>query len=234
MTRAYVPAGNRSATAASGQSDFQDGNIYSSIVVQNGGGGNQKLFTVPQGQTIPRLSGAGSAAPVQTWQQVHTKLTTLMEKAGELGKGIGDAAIRGISVHVEQAKALPSTAALSTYGATDYELADLASKCSVELRISKKPMFTSPLWSFPSMGGVFGAIAYSGAAAASTRGQATIGQPGLIRRLRSHVMAERGDTLEAEVEVAANSQLEFRSSSSDGIPCLLWVVLPSTIRADVR
>lgn len=227
----FIPAGARSATAASGLSDFQDQNIYSAIVAQNGGGGTAKAFTVPQGQQIPRLSGAASAAPVQTWQQTHTKLTTLIEKAGELGKGIGDAAIRGISLHVEQARQ-NADGTLSTYGATAVELSDLSSKVSFELKISKKPMFTTPLHSLPTMGGVFGSI--SGGAAGEVHNLTTLGRPGSIRRLIRHVMCERADSLEAEFEVASNSTLLFRSAASDGIPCLLWVLLPASIRNDVR
>lgn len=228
----FIPAGARSATAASGLSDFQDQTLHSSIVVQNGGGGAQKAFTVPQGQTIPRLSGAGSAAPVQAWQQTHTKLTTIIEKAGELGKGIGDAAVRGIALHVEQAT-LAAAGTLSTYGAAQVELADLSSKVSFELRVSKKPMYTNPLFALPTMGGVFGSLAGS-AALPNVNSLVTIGRPGAIRRLIRHIMVERADTLEAEFEVAANSTLAFRASSSDGIPCLLYVLLPSSIRNDVR
>lgn len=232
MSSGFIPAGARSATAASGLSDFQDQTLYSSIVVQNDGGGNQKAFTVPQGQNIPRLSGGASLAPLQPWQQTHTKLTTIIEKAGELGKGIGDAAIRGLSLHVEQAT-LTAAGVLSTYGATQVELADLSSKVSFELRVSKKPMYSSPLFALPTMGGVFGSLAGS-AALPNVNGLVTIGRPGSIRRLIRHIMCERSDTLEAEFEVAANSQLAFRSAASDGIPCLLWALLPASIRNDVR
>lgn len=243
MAESFVPAGNRSATAVTGKSDFTDQNIYSSIVVQDGGSGSAKLFTVPQGQAIPALKGPTVLATPNAWQQTHTKLTTIMEKAGELGKGIGDVAIRGISVHLEQAKT-PATAVLvtgaSAYGVTDYEIMDLCSKTSLELRVSKKPMFTSPLYSFPTMGGAVGSLAIGSNAASTAMTKntiATLGTPGTIRRLRAHIPAERGDTLEAEVEVAGNSVLAFRDTGSStvaGDPSLLWCMLPSTVRGDVR
>lgn len=233
MASGYIPAGVRSATAASGLSDFQDQNLYAAIVAQHGGGGSQKAFTTAQGMPVPRLSGAAIAAPLQPWQQTHTKLTTIIEKNGELGKGIGDAAIRGLSNHVEQAT-YTQAGLVSTYGATFQELADLQSKVSIELRVSKKPMFTSPLFAQPTIGGVYGGVSLDAAAAPAVVGVNTLGQPGIIRRLQKHIMCERGDTLELEYEVAANSTLAFRSAASDGIPCLVWAVLPSSIRNDVR
>lgn len=235
----YIPAGNRSATAVDGKSDFTDQNLYSSVVLQDGGSGSMKLFTVPQGQTIPQLKGPTVAITTNPWQQIHSKLTTIIEKAGELGKGIGDANLRGISCHMEQCKITPGTGAIVTgttaWGATDFELMDVLAKCSLEIRVSKKPMFTAPIFTFPTMGGVFGALSQT--ANASSRSISTIGQPGLIRRLRAHIPVERQDTLEAELEVAGNATLAFRETggaSNTGAPSLFFVVFPATIRGDVR
>ena len=52
---------NRSATAVDGKSDMRDENLYSSLVVSHGGSGQQKIFTVPQGQTIPPKKVAAAA-----------------------------------------------------------------------------------------------------------------------------------------------------------------------------
>lgn len=243
MASGYIPAGSRSSTAVDGKSDFTDQNLYSSIVLADGGSGSMKLFTVPQGQPIPELKGAAVLATANPWQMIHSKLTTIIEKAGELGKGIGDAAVRGIACHLEQAK-VPSTAVLPTttsaWGTTDYEVIDVLSKASLELRVSKKPMFTAPVFTFPTMGGAYGSMAI-GSNAASTamvkNSTTTIGVPGNIRRLRAHIPVERQDTLEVEFEVAGNSTLAFRetgSSSNPGAPSLFYVVLPSTLRGDVR
>jgi len=239
----YIPAGARSSTAVDGKSDFTDQNLYSSIVLQDGGSGSLKLFTVPQGQAIPALKGAAVLATANAWQMIHSKLTTIIEKAGELGKGIGDAAVRGIACHLEQAK-VPSTGVLPTttsaWGATDFEVIDVLSKASIELRVSKKPMFTAPIFTLPTMGGAYGSLAL-GSNAASTamtkNSLTTIGVPGNIRRLRAHIPVERQDTLEAEFEVAGNSTLAFRetgASGNPGAPTLFFVVLPSTLRGDVR
>lgn len=244
MASGFIPAGARSSTAVDGKSDFTDQNLYSSIVLADGGSGSMKLFTVPQGQPIPQLKGAATLATVNPWQMIHSKLTTIIEKAGELGKGIGDAAVRGIACHLEQAK-IPSTGVLPSgttlgWGATDFEVIDVLSKCSLELRVSKKPMFTAPIFTFPTMGGAYGSLAIGSNAASTAMTKntlTTIGVPGNIRRLRAHIPVERQDTLEAEFEVAGNSTLAFRetgSSTVSGIPTLFFVVLPSTLRGDVR
>lgn len=243
MASGYIPAGSRSSTAVDGKSDFTDQNLYSSIVLADGGSGSMKLFTVPQGQPIPELKGTATLATANAWQMTHSKLTTIIEKAGELGKGIGDAAVRGIACHLEQAK-IPSTGVLPTttsaWGATDADVVDVLSKASLELRVSKKPMFTSPIWALPTMGGAAGALAIGSAAnstAMTKNTLTTIGVPGSIRRLRAHIPVERQDTLEAEFEVAGNASLSFRetgSSSNPGAPTLFYVLLPSTLRGDVR
>lgn len=235
----FVPAGPRSATAVDGKSDFTDRQIHSSIVLQDGATGNGKLFTVPQGQPVTYMRGAATQATQQAWQTQHTKLTTSMEKAGELGNGIGDVAVRGISTHMEQAK-VSALQVVSTYGATDYEVADICSKLHLTLNVAKKPMFESPAFTFPSMGGVAGGLAVTGvpaAAALSRASNATIGNPGLIRRLRSHIGIARNDGFDVTLEIAGNSALAFRitgDATHDGAASLYWVVMPVTVRGDVR
>lgn len=231
MSRSYLPAGPRSATAVPGTTDKRDENIYSAALLQYSGSGSVSLFTVPKGQAIPFLRGTSSAS-TNAWQVTHGDHTTNLEKAGELGDGIGDAGIRGISLNVEQAGSLPAAGTLDSYGATAYELMDLQRKCSFEFRVSKKPMFKSPFFAFPAVGGVSGAV--SSTVNATVRDISTNGSPGRVRRLMTHIMASRRDTLEGLFQVVGGATLLFRSSSSDGIPSLLWCVLPSTIRGDAR
>lgn len=239
--RSYLPTGPRSATAVPGTTDKRDENIYSAALLQNTGSGSVSLFTVPKGQAIPFIRGT-STASANAWQITHSDTTTNLEKAGELGDGIGDAGIRGLSLNVEQAGILPLTAQgggntsaqLDLYGATSYELMDLQRKCSFELRVSKKPMFKSPFFAFPAVGGVSGSV--STVANNTVRDISTNGSPGRIRRLMTHIMASRRDTLEGVFSVSGGSQILTRDdgANTDGIPTLLWCVLPSTIRGDAR
>lgn len=235
-----IPVGPRSATAVDGVSGFTDQNIHSSILLQDGAQGNGKMFTVPQGQGIPAMKGAATAASPNGWQQTYTRLTTIMEKAGELGNGIGDINIRAISVHIEQASNLANGTQTSgatlgaAYGATDLEIAEICAKTSIELRVGKKPYFNGRSADLPSMGGVNGTIG-TGTLAKVQISQ--LGNPGLIRRLRSQIQVARNDTLTVDLEVAGNSALAFRetgSSTNAGAPTLYYVILPSFVRGDAR
>ncbi len=232
MAKTYLPAGPRSATAVTGVTDKRDENVYSAVCLQNTGGGQISMFTVPKGQAIPTLNGT-STATANAWQTRFGDTTTNLEKAGELGDGIGDAALRGIALHAEEAPLLPATGLAGIYGATQQELAELNRKVSFELRVSKKPMFKSPFFAFPSVGGAIAAIGYFGTATTAVT-TATNGRPGAIRRLMSHIMVSRRDTLEGVLAVAGGSTLLFRASSADGIPLLVWCIIPSTIRGDAR
>lgn len=244
MGKTFLPGGPRSATAASGISDIRDENLYSAVVLQNGGNGSVSFFTVPKGQAIPALKGAGSSATLNAWQQIHGDHTTNFEKAGELGDGIGDAGIRGITLHLEGSGVKQVTADVpsrTTYGATNLEIADMQRKTSFELKVSKKPMFKAPFFTFPTVGGVVGSIAESGTAATTILNDVTTnGNPGSIRRLVRAIMASRRDTLEGVLTVAGSSSLLFRDSAgtsdaqTQGSPLLCWCVLPSNIRGDVR
>lgn len=240
MSRTLLPAGARSATAASGISDIRDENLYSAVVLADGAAGPISFFTVPKGQAIPELKGSGVTATTNAWQMIHGDHTTNFEKAGELGDGIGDAGIRGITLHVEAAGFIQAAAAAPTvtsYGATNSELADLQRKTSFELKVSKKPMFKSPFFAFPTVGGVVGSPAMNGTQAAGTtvlNDISTNGNPGSIRRLVRAIMASRRDTLEGVLTVAGGASLSFRSGASLGTPCLVWCVLPANIRGDVR
>jgi len=232
-----IPVGPRSATAVDGVSGFTDQNIHSAILLQDGAQGNGKMFTVPQGQGIPAMKGAATLATANGWQQTYTRLTTIMEKAGELGNGIGDINIRAISVHIEQAPNLATglvATGAAAWGATDLEIAEICGKTSIELRVGKKPYFNGRSADLPSMGGVNGSIATGTVAKAQI---SQLGNPGLIRRLRSQIQVARNDTLTVDLEVAGNSALAFRetgSGSNPGAPTLYYVILPSFVRGDAR
>lgn len=244
MGKTYLPGGPRSATAASGISDIRDENLYSAVLLQNGGAGPISFFTVPKGQAIPALKGSTSSVTTNAWQLIHGDHTTNLEKAGELGDGIGDAGIRGITLHLEGSAVKQVSAdvpARTAYGATNLEIAELQRKSSFELKVSKKPMFKSPFFAFPTVGGTVGSIAQNGTAAATILNDvSTNGNPGSIRRLVRAIMASRRDTLEGVLTVAGSSTLLFRDNAgtvdvpTQGSPLLCWCVLPSNIRGDVR
>lgn len=231
-----IPVGPRSATAVDGVSGFTDQNIHSSLLLQDGAQGNGKMFSIPQGQAINAMKGATIIAPANNgWQLTHSRLTTIMEKAGELGNGIGDINIRAISMHIEQASNLATglpPVSPNSYGATDQEIAEICAKVSIELRVGKKPMFNGRVADLPSMGGVNASVATGTLAKYQV---STLGQPGLIRRLRSQIQVARNDTMVVDVEVASNSTLNFRETGvTTGAPTLLYCVLPSFVRGDAR
>lgn len=222
----------RSPTAVDGKSDFRDENIYSALVLANGAAGQAKLFTVPQGQNIPELKGAGITATTQPHQQVFSSATTNLTKAGELGSGIGDAAIRGIGLSLETAAVTPATGVARGFGATQFEVADILSKCSFSLRVANKPQITGNVSFFPSAGGSFGSISTTGNAA--TASVASNGWPGSYKRLKIPIPVARNDTLEGVFEVAGSSALAFSVTSGEGQPTLLYVNLASNVAGDVR
>lgn len=222
----------RSPTAVDGKSDFRDDNIYSALLLQNGGSGQQKLFTNPQGQSIPALKGALVAASANPWQTTYTETTTNLSKAGELGSGIGDAAIRGIGISLETAAITPATGVARAWGATQFEVSDVLSKCFFQLRIANKTQITGPIFTFPSAGGSFGSVSTTGNAA--TASVVSNGWPGAYKRLKIPVPVARNDTLEGVFGVAGGSALAFSGAGLDGQPTLMWVVLTANVAGDVR
>src|SRR5258706_6148148 len=87
----------RSPTAVDGKADMRDENIYSSLVVGHGGAGQQKVFTVPQGQAIPRIVGAG-IAPTSAHLLTHSELTTNLTQAGEACSAIRDLTVPPVGI----------------------------------------------------------------------------------------------------------------------------------------
>lgn len=215
----------RSPTAVEGKSDLRDENVYSAVVVQHSGSGQQKIFTVPSGQTIPRLGG--STAPLQNWQVTYTEATTNLTKSGELGSAIGDAAVRGIGITIEQAAFTLATGAPRTFGATQFEVADILSKCFFQFKVAGKLQVQGPVFAFPASGGAFGAVSTTGNAATASVQQN--GWPGNPRKLKLPILVARTDTLEGVFGVAGGSSLAFSSTASDGQPCLVWVNLWSQL-----
>ena len=223
----------RSPTAVGGKSDFRDEHVYASIVLADGASGIQKLFTIPQGQSIPVLKGSGKTATTNSHQTTFTESTTNLTKAGELGSGIGDAAIRAIGITLEQAAIAISTGLPRAFGGTQFEMSDILAKGFFLLRIANKPQIIGPVFSFPCSGALFGSVGTTGNA--TTASIANNGWPGTLRRLKIPIPVARNDTLEGVIGVAGGAVLAFNAGQgADGQPLLLWCNLFCNVAGDVR
>ncbi len=220
----------RSPTAAAGQSGGRDENIYSAIVVGYGGAGTQKLFTVPEGQAIPRLVGSG-IAPTDQHLLNHTKLTTNLGKAGEVGSAIGELSIRSIGIGFEGGY-YSSSGVLNSYGFGQQETLEMLSKTFMIFRISGTKQIEGPTSFFPTPGSAFGS-------AGSTTNNSNVaylnnGWPGGGRRLKVFLPAARTDQLEVEFGTGGGVSLVFSVASGVGQSSLVWCNLWCGVMADVR
>lgn len=220
----------RSGTAAPGLSGGRDENIYSCLVVGHGGAGTQKIFTVPEGQSIPRLVGAG-IAPTAQHLLTMTKLNTNLGKAGEVGSAIGEISIRSIGIGFEQAY-YDANGALNSYGMGQQETMEMLSKTFMIFRISGTKQIEGPTNFFPSPGGAYGALATTETSV--TQSVLTNGWPGSGRRLKVFLPAQRTDQLEVEFGTAGGVTLAFSVTSTVGQSSLVWCNLWCGVMADVR
>lgn len=223
----------RSPTAVPDTSDVRDDNVYSSGVVAHGAAGQLSLFTVPKGQTIPEIKGSGISATTNDHQTTYTDLTTNLNKAGEMGSGIGDLSVRAIAVNVE-GKYFTDAGAASIYGAGPRELQEIQSKMSFVFKIGQKEMTKGPLMTYGCSGGVYGNVAISTTANASTLNAAFVRNSDGPRRFKMPILIHRSDTVEALLQVAGTTGLSFTTQASLGQPTLIWVHLFSTVRGDAR
>lgn len=220
----------RSGTAVPGKSGGRDENIYSAIVVGYGGSGTQKLFTVPEGQAIPRLVGSGIAPTAQHLLN-HTKLTTNLGKAGEVGSAIGELSIRSIGIGWEQAY-VDTNGLINTYGFGQQEAAEVMAKTYMIFRISGTKQIEGPTSFFPAPGALFGS-------SSSTENGQTVsflgnGWPGGGRRLKVFLPADRTDQIEVEFGTAGGVSLVFSVTTGVGQSSLLWCNLWCGVMADAR
>jgi hypothetical protein len=220
----------RSPTAAAGQSGGRDENIYSSVVVGQGGSGTQKLFTVPEGQSIPRLMGAG-IAPTAQHLLTMTKLNTNLGKAGEVGSAIGELSIRSIGMGFETGY-YDSNGVLNTYGMGQQEVSEIMAKTFLIFRISGTKQIEGPTNFFPAPGAVFGGVASTKNNALNT--YLNNGWPGGGRRLKVFLPAARTDQLEVEFGTAGGVTLTFSVTTGVGQSSLIWCNLWCGVMADVR
>lgn len=236
----YLPTPSTSPTAVQDKSDYRDENIYSAIVLQHGGVGQQSLFTVPKGQAIPRLAGTGITAPASAHQLNYTDLTTNITQAGQLGSAIGDVSVRGIGLTIENAYFVNTgaTAGLqnTAYGAGQQEVSEILSKVFFQFLIAGKKQVQGAAWMFPASGGAFGSLSVSNTTATTGNVAAAMsnGWPGNLRRLKLPVLVARTDTVEGIVGVAGGAALVFSTTTGTGQPTLLWANLHCLVSGDAR
>ena len=233
MPQLYLPdARFRSPTAVDGRADMRDENVYSALCAQHGGAGQQKVFTIPQGQAIPRLAGSGILPATSAHQATFTELTTNLTKAGELGSAIGDAGIRAIGIAIENAYVIADTGVLNSYGGGQQEINEILSKTFFQLKIAGKLQIQGASFMFPAPGGAFGGV--STTAATATVSQLTNGWPTAVRRLKLPILVGRTDTIEGVFGVAGGDSLNFNVTSGTGQPTLVWFELMTLVKGDVR
>jgi hypothetical protein len=229
----------RSPTAVGDKSDGRDENIYSALVIAHGGAGQQKVFTVPQGQSIPRLTGAG-IAPTAAHQLTYTEVTTNLTKAGEAGSAIGDFAVRALGITFEAGWFSPAAAAVNgglngNYGMGNQEVFETLSKTFFQLKIAGKKQIEGATFMFPCTGAGYGGISVGGTNANTLIADSlNNGWPGASRKLRLPILVARTDTIEGVFGVAGSSSLVFSVTSGIGQSSLVWFNLISLVGGDVR
>ncbi|MBU1767882.1 MAG: hypothetical protein KJ648_07260 [Candidatus Omnitrophica bacterium] len=235
MTQAYIPRSFRSATAMEGESDVRDDMIYSALVICHGGSSQQKMFTVPQGQTIPKMAGVG-IAPTEAHHLIASELTTNQDKAGELGSSLGDAAVRSISLVLEQA--LPKAdGTFGTYGATPHEAAEFLAKTFFQFKVGGKVMIQGPVGQFPSSAGLSGGQSISTTVTDTTKvtgfaqnGASLLGG----RRIKVPIQIARNDVVVGVLGLPNGAAYAFSVASGVGQATLVTCVLGAMVRGDVR
>jgi len=228
----YPNPAMRSVTAAPNLGDQHDNHIYSAAVLAHGGSGMAKLFSVQFGQSIPELKLSTITATANAHQTTYTLTTTNLDRPSQLGDNIGDATLRALGVTIETAAITITTSTARTFGATQFELNDILSKCAGELKIGGKSQITGPIFTFPAVGGLAGSIAATGTAAT-----VAIAQNGALpigRELRTPMLLGRYDAFVFELSVANGASLAFSNTGTDGQPTLVWAVILADLMSDVR
>jgi hypothetical protein len=240
--RVGVPLSPKSPTAGQ-DTDYRHDLVYSSLVLASGATGTQSMFTVPKGQAIPNLRGA--AIVTAAWPAdylLHSDLTTNLQKAGELGNGVGDIAIRGIGLNLAQATptidAVGAAAGYATYGATPTETNEIAHRCFFQLKLGQKTQTQGPVTVFPAVGGVTGSMGVSQTTNLNDtklRGFAINGSlSGVGRRIRVPISVAKNDTLEGVIGTANGAALAFSVAISPGQPVLITCILDCAVFGEVR
>jgi len=229
-----TPNTPQTASAVPGVKSARSDMIYSSVVLANAGNGPVRAFTVPGGQAIPVLSGQATK-PIQVWQQIHDDHSTNLKQASVLGDGLGDAAVHTIAVDFENAAYTATTGVSRTFGATQFEVADITSKMSLLFKVKGVEQTKGAIEYFPGLGGMTGSIATATTVAATTPVVSIVsnGVPGLGNRYDWPIMIAANNAIEALLSTGNGSALAFSSSASDGQPVLARICLKAFTNLDV-
>lgn len=223
------PSPNRPSTALPGVGDDHDDNIYSALVMAHGGVGTQTIFLAGQGTAIPALTGTAiTAANIPAHYQTYTSQTTMIQQSGQLGNSTGDASVRAVGITLDQAAV--TLGVPRVWGATSFEVKDICSKVTVEVKLSNKRRILGPLWSYPQMGGA------AGFTSATAESFAANGLFATGRRIASKFEIARNDTLTVDLTAAAAlafSDTSFATTHA-GQATLVWVMMVGGVRSDVR
>lgn len=223
----------RSVTAVEGYADAHDGMVYSAALLQHGGApAPLKLFSVQFGQSVVNSKGSGVSASTNAWQTTYTLTTTNLDRPSQMGDNLGDAAIRAIGITLETASVTLTTGAPRAWGATQFEVTDILSKCAGEFKIGTKPQFQAPIWGYPQLGGAAGSISTTGNA--QTASIASNGSIPIGREFRTPMLLGRYDSLVMELSIASGATLAFSTTTGEGQPTLVWCALLVDFLSDVR
>lgn len=236
MKMLFPDASLRSPTAVAGKSDLRDENVVSSGVVQHGGAGTIQLYTVPRGQQIPALAGAGITAPTSAHQMKYSELTTSITQAGQFGSALGEGSIRGIGIDIETGyyTFTTATSTLNAYGAGQQEIQEITNKMWFRLSIGGKKQIESGVRHLPASGGVIGSVAANGLATAAGVSALANGWTGALRRLKVPILVARTDTVVGDLGVAGGDALVFSVTSGVGQPCLIFCNTWTALKGDAR
>lgn len=236
MAKLLLPSAIRSPTAVPGKSDMRDENVYSSLVLCHNGSTLNKVFTVPQGQTIPSIKGS-TITIAQAHHLTHSDLTTNITQAGQLGSGIGDCSFRAIGITIEPtpyptAAGAGGAAAMGLYGAGLQEFAEILNKTFFEFKVGGKSQSKGGVFMYPSVGGLFGSMSSTGNA--TQAGVMQNGWPGTPRKQKIPILAGRTDVLEGVIGLGNGASYNFTTTTGGGQETLVWVTLLTLVKGDVR
>ena len=119
-------------------------------------------------------------------------------------------------------------------------MGEILAKVALEVQIVNVEQIKGPLFLFPGMGGVVGAVSQGGTGlttAASCVTYLTNGVPGVGRQLVAPLPLARTDTMRGIVSIpAAGDALSFSTTgaTSTGQSTLVWVSALATLSTDVR
>lgn len=245
-----APQPQTSSTAVAGKTDALDRGVYSAVVVAQGAQGELTAFANSRGQPIQaRLPALLPQAALPAFMQQHSDSTTNITEPSRPGASLGELGVRAIGVNVlptfQPTTVYPGFGATPTiptapgpYGPTADDMLEITSKMALEFKISQKQYDISPVWCYPSIGGVSGASsAYGFGGNVATTAVYSLSQNSLGQRRNfiAPIQIARNDNIQALLKVAAGDTLLLGLGQAGHYqPTLLTVMLLCNAFGDVR